>query len=175
MCRYGALIVLSILIFYSANGCNGSLQDVLSPEVNDTTFTDKAKTIRTTIPAGSITNTIFADEINTYIFEWQDKQIITSHIEIQFQSLSKARDHLAPDYESYFQKKCECVILKKGWILIANQKGREFQYAIQNKFGVDRIFRWKDWRIQIHGMAPTEYQELLKQRLSVIQQNLQLL
>lgn len=173
--RHIVIVILSVLTFVEFNHCNGSLQNITSSEVIGTTFTDKEKTIRTIIPDGAIYNTDLSDEVNVYIFEWQNQQITTGHIEIIFQALAKARDHLSPDYETHFQKKCKCIIIKRGWVLIANQRGREFQYTVDKKFGIDRFFQWKDKRIQIHGIAPIEYQEILKQRLNIIQQNLQLL
>ncbi|MBW7858071.1 MAG: hypothetical protein H3C43_07260 [Leptonema sp. (in: Bacteria)] len=163
------------MILTEFNYCSSSISNIVSSEVIGTTFTDKEKTIRTVIPDGAITRTDLSDEVNIYSFEWQEKKSITSYIEIRFQPLLKARDHLSPDYETHFQKKCKCIIIKRGWILIANQKGREFQYTIDKQFGIDRFFQWKDQRIQIHGVAPTEHQTVLKQRLGIIQQNLQLL
>jgi hypothetical protein len=154
-----------------------------SPYLRDTpgspdeiVFQDRSGLLTARIPSGAVAHIFEGTNYDSYVFEWWDGEQLSFRIEIRVLS-SQYPDHLAADYENFFQKQCSCTILKKGWVLVAGQKGREFVYTVEDgkTTAIERHFSWKGKMIQLQGIAPAANQEIMKNRLQMVQSSLQLL
>ncbi len=139
-------------------------------------FRDRDKLVQTIIPSGSVSHTFQGADYDFYVFEWWDDSQLSSRLEIRILRAG-FQDHLAGNYETYFQQQCRCAIQKKGWVLVAGQKGREFVYSVDDgrTIAIERHFLWKGRMIQLQGQAPVARKEQMLQRLQTVQANLQLL
>jgi hypothetical protein len=173
---FRSAIVFLFFVVFSVISCKTISTDDAPGSPEEIVFRDRTELLETRIPSGSVAHSFEGTNYDFYVFEWWDGESLSSRIEIRILGAG-FRDHLAGDYETFFQKQCGCNILKKGWVLVAGQKGREFVFTIEDgkKTAIERHLQWKGKMIQLQGLAPTANQELMKKRLQTVQSNLQLL
>ena len=147
-----------------------------NPENQGILFRDGQQLFEAVLPAGAKEHSFHGKDYDYYVYEWWEAdQPITR---LEFRVLNSGFSGLMqPDYESTFQKECGCVVNQKGWVLVAGQKAREFQFTVDDgkRVAIERHFQWKDRMIQMQILAPISRQDAMRLRFQAILSTLKLL